>query len=140
MSDKRLHINTLGGDLAGLHSPSTGFDSHGRVAPPEISFSHANDQLAVRAFAIESRLLARIRGDDDGDDNDEDDDEDDDDDERYSNNDDDDEDIATPMMAVPTTMTTRVNVYFAARIMYALYALNDAIVQSAVSSGACSIR
>lgn len=83
-----MHINILGGDLAGLHSLSTGFDSHGHVAPPETSFSHANDQLAVRAFAIESRLLARTRvdGDDDGDDNDEDDDED---------------------TAITTTMTTR---------------------------------
>lgn len=115
----------LGGDLAGLHSPSTGFDSHGRVTPPEISFSHANDQLVVRAFAIESRLFARIRGDDDGDDSNEDDD-------------DDDEHTATTMMAA--TMTTRLSVYFAAHIMYALYALNDAIVQSVVSSGARSIR
>jgi len=97
MSNKRLHINMLRlrGDLADLHSPSTGFDSHGRVAPPETSFSHANDQLAVRAFAIESRLLARTRVDD-GDDNDE----------------DDDEDIATTI----TAMTTRAIVHFAARI------------------------
>jgi len=104
MSDKRLHINMLRlrGDLADLHSPSTGFDSHGRVAPPETSFSHANDQLAVRAFAIESRLLARTRvdgdddGNDDGDDNDE----------------DDDKDTATTI----TAMTTRTSVHFAARI------------------------
>lgn len=112
----------LGGDLANLHSSSTGFDSHGCVAPPETSFSHANDQLAVRAFAIESRLLARTRvdGDDDGDDN----------------NEDDDEDTAT----TTTAMTTHVSVPFAARLTYVLYALNDAIVQSVVSSGARSIR
>jgi len=96
----------LRGDLAGLHSLSTGFDSHGRVwPPPETSFSHANDQLAVRAFAIESRLFARTLAEDDDDGND--------------NNEDDDEDIATTTM---TTMTyTRANVHFAARITYTRY-------------------
>lgn len=88
----------LRGDLAGLHSLSTGFDSHGRVAPPETSFSHANDQLAVRAFAIESRLLARTLADDDDDGND--------------NDEDDDEDTATTAMTY-----TRASVHFAARYM-----------------------
>ena len=90
-----------------------------RVASPETSFSHANDQLAVRVFAIESRLRRwrqwqqrrRRRYSDDNDDNDDNDD----------------------LYSSECTFRCTYNIY-------TLYALNDAIVQSAVSSGARSIR